>query len=44
MLRLIPVLAKFGTTALSDEDLLLRIYAGEDAVKALTAQILPGHT
>ena len=32
---------KFGGAALSDEELLLRIYAGEDAVKALTAADSP---
>jgi oxaloacetate decarboxylase alpha subunit len=32
---------KFGTPALSDEELLLRIYAGEDAVKAMNTAGAP---
>jgi oxaloacetate decarboxylase alpha subunit len=43
-LSLQEVRRKFGGASLSDEELLLRIYAGEDAVKALRAAGSPRHT
>jgi oxaloacetate decarboxylase (Na+ extruding) subunit alpha len=38
---LAEVRRKFGGPSLSDEDLLLRVYAGEDAVKAMNAAGAP---
>jgi oxaloacetate decarboxylase alpha subunit len=34
---------KFGGASISDEELLLRVYAGEDAVKAMAASAPPPH-